>query len=139
MLPDEVMKAKRDSTETLRPGLEGPELESGAVLGLRVVDSGNVISLLGRDNFTLGRSGKSQAVIPDVDLLPHKAFDHGVSRIHAEIQLRADGIFLIDLDSANNTLINGHQLDPQTPYPIHHGDMLELGGLKLQLISRYRF
>lgn len=139
MVPEEVMKAQGKSNATSRLAPDGPKLESGAFLGLRVVDSGNVISLLGRDNFTLGRSGKSQAVIPDVDLLPYKAFDHGVSRIHAEIQMRSDGIFLIDLDSANSTLVNGQPLDPQVAYPIHHGDILELGGLQLELISRYRF
>lgn len=139
MVPEGLMKAQVNDIETSRPGSDGPRLESGAFLGLRVVDSGKVISLLGRDNFTLGRSGKSQAVIPDVDLLTYQAFDHGVSRIHAEIQMRSDGIFLIDLDSANNTLVNGHLLDPQIAYPIHHGDIIELGGLRLELISRYRF
>lgn len=139
MVPEEIMKAQGQNNATSRLGSNGPKLESGAFLGLRVVDSGDVISLLGRDNFTLGRSGKSQAVIPDVDLLPYQAFDHGVSRIHAEIQMRPDGIFLIDLDSANSTLVNGQLLNPQIAYPIHHGDILELGGLKLELISRYRF
>jgi pSer/pThr/pTyr-binding forkhead associated (FHA) protein len=117
---------------------EGPDLESGAFLGLKVAETGVVISLLGRDNFTLGRSGKTQAVIPDIDLLNHGAFEHGVSRIHAEVQLRAEGIFLIDLDSANFTIVNGKQLEPQIPFPIHNGDIIELGGLRLQLISRYR-
>ncbi|NIM92667.1 MAG: FHA domain-containing protein [Anaerolineales bacterium] len=126
-------------TVTTRPAVpEGPELESGAFLGLRVVNTGEVISLIGRDNYTLGRSGKDQAVIPDVDLLPHNAFDHGVSRIHAEIQLKPDGLFIIDLDSANSTFVNGKRMVPQEPYPVRHGDVIELGGLRLQLISRFR-
>jgi pSer/pThr/pTyr-binding forkhead associated (FHA) protein len=117
---------------------EGPELASGAFLGLRIINSGEIISLLGRENYTLGRSGKKQAIIPDIDLSEYDAYDSGVSRIHAEIQLREDGIFIIDLDSANSTLVNGKRLDPQAPYPIRHGDLLELGGMKVQLISRYR-
>jgi pSer/pThr/pTyr-binding forkhead associated (FHA) protein len=117
---------------------EGPDLESGAFLGLKIVETGVVLSLLGRDTFTLGRSGKKQAVIPDVDLISYDAFEHGVSRIHAEIQLRAEGIYLNDLDSANFTMVNGRQLEPQTPFPVHNGDIIELGGLRLQLISRYR-
>jgi pSer/pThr/pTyr-binding forkhead associated (FHA) protein len=117
---------------------EGPELASGAFLGLRIINSGKIISLLGRENYTLGRSGRKQAIIPDVDLSGYDAYDSGVSRIHAEIQLREDGIFIIDLDSANSTLVNGKRLDPQSPYPIRHGDLLELGGMKVQLISRYR-
>ncbi len=116
----------------------GPDLESGAFLGLKIVETGVVLSLLGRDTFTLGRSGKNQAVIPDVDLVSYDAFEHGVSRIHAEIQLRAEGIYMKDLDSANFTMVNGRQLEPQTPFPVHNGDIIELGGLRLQLISRYR-
>jgi pSer/pThr/pTyr-binding forkhead associated (FHA) protein len=117
---------------------EGPELASGAFLGLRIINSGEIISLLGRENYTLGRAGRKQAIIPDVDLSEYEAYDSGVSRIHAEIQLREDGIFILDLDSANSTLVNGKRLDPQSPYPIRHGDLLELGGMKVQLISRYR-
>jgi hypothetical protein len=140
-IPDGTTASSRASFEEIgtQPGIpQGPELESGAIMGLRVVETGEILSLLGRENYTLGRSGKNQAVIPDVDLLNFGAFDHGVSRIHAEILVRPEGIYLRDLDSANHTLINGHKLDPQESYPIHHGDMIELGGLRLQLISRYR-
>ncbi len=116
---------------------DGPDLESGAVLGLRVVSTGEVVSLIGRDNFTLGRASKGQPVLPDVDLDPFQAFDHGVSRIHAELRLTRDGVFVVDLDSANGTLINSKRLTPQMPSPVHHGDIIQLGRLRLQLISRF--
>jgi pSer/pThr/pTyr-binding forkhead associated (FHA) protein len=139
--PDLSKATKYIDLETLntKPAIpEGPELASGAFLGLRVINTGKVISLIGRENYTLGRSGKDQAIIPDVDLIEFDAYDKGVSRIHAEIQLRDDGIYIIDLDSANATTINGKRLDPQSPYPVRHGDLVELGGLRMQLISRYR-
>ena len=115
---------------------EGPELASGALFGLKVLSSGRIISLVGRDNFTLGRDVEGQAVIPDVDLGRVDAYDQGVSRIHAEIRLESDGLYVIDLDSVNGTLINGEPLNPQEPTKIHHGDILQLGRLRLQLISR---
>jgi hypothetical protein len=139
--PDISLSTKHIDVDTMttKPATpEGPELASGAFIGLRIIKSGKIISLLGRENYTLGRSGKKQAIIPDVDLSDYEAYDSGVSRIHAEIQLRKDGIFIIDLDSANSTLVNGKRLDPQSPYPIRHGDLLELGGMRVQLISRYR-
>ena len=139
--PDISLSTKHIDVDTMttKPATpEGPELASGAFLGLRIINSGEIISLLGRENYTLGRSGRKQAIIPDVDLSEYDAYDSGVSRIHAEIQLREDGIYLIDLDSANSTLVNGKRLDPQSPYPIRHGDLLELGGMRVQLISRYR-
>jgi pSer/pThr/pTyr-binding forkhead associated (FHA) protein len=61
-----------------------------------------------------------------------------VSRIHAELRLAKDGVFVVDLDSANGTLLNGRRLPPQTPESVRHGDIIQLGRLRLQLISRYR-
>jgi hypothetical protein len=139
--PDIALSTKHIDVETMttKPAVpEGPELASGAFLGLRIITTGKILSLLGRENYTLGRSGQKQAIIPDVDLSEYDAYEAGVSRIHAEIQLREDGIYIIDLDSANKTLVNGKMLEPQSPYPIRHGDLLELGGMRLQLISRYR-
>ncbi|HLB64513.1 MAG TPA: FHA domain-containing protein [Anaerolineales bacterium] len=122
-----------------KPGAqEGPELESGAILGLRVVSTGTVLSLIGRENYTLGRLVPTQAVIPDVDLSPFRAHEHGVSRMHAEIRLDYNGVHVIDLESANGTHINGQRLEPQVLTPVRHGDIIQLGSLSLQLISRYR-
>jgi hypothetical protein len=116
---------------------DGPNLESGAMLGLRVVSTGELVSLLGRDNFTLGRTSKGQAIVPDIDLDPYQGFEHGVSRIHAEVRLGHDGVVVVDLDSANGTLVNSQRLTPQIPAPVHHGDIIQLGRLRLQLISRF--
>lgn len=117
---------------------EGPELSSGAVLGLLIVTSGKIVSLVGRDNFTLGREVEGQAVIPDVDLGDYQAYDQGVSRIHAEIRMEPDGIYLIDLDSINGTLVNGVELESQSPKLIRHGDIIQLGRLRTQLVSRVK-
>ncbi|MEW6568009.1 MAG: FHA domain-containing protein [Chloroflexota bacterium] len=127
-----------DITITRPASMEGPELEPGAIIGLRVVSSGQVVSLVGRDNYTLGRVIPTQAVVPDVDLSPFNAHDHGVSRMHAEIRLGHAGVQLIDLDSANGTLVNGRRLQPQEPVSVRNGDIIQLGSLSLQLISRYR-
>jgi pSer/pThr/pTyr-binding forkhead associated (FHA) protein len=103
---------------------------------VRVVSSGDVISLLGRDNFTLGRSIEGQAVIPDVDLAKYDAFDQGISRMHAELRIEEDGVFVVDLDSANGTIVNGKRVRGQETAPIHHGDIIQLGRLRLQIISQ---
>lgn len=117
---------------------EGPELRTGALLGLRVVGTDAVLSLLGRTNYTLGIAIEGQAVIPDIDLGPFDAYDHGVSRIHAELLLKPDGLFIIDLDSANGTVVNGNRIEAVKAFQIRHGDLIQLGGLDLQLISRYQ-
>lgn len=127
-----------DVTVTRPAGMEGPELAPGAIIGLRVVSSGQVVSLVGRDNYTLGRLIPTQAVVPDVDLNPFNAHDHGVSRMHAEIRLGPEGVQIVDLDSANGTLVNGRRLRPQEPVAVRNGDIIQLGSLSLQVISRYR-
>jgi hypothetical protein len=127
------MEDEANATKPSPP--EGPELASGALMGLRVLSTGEIMSLVGRENFTLGRAVEGQAVIPDVDLATREAYDMGVSRLHAEIRLLEDGIFLADLDSVNGTMVNGRKLEPQSPAPIRHGDILQLGRMRLQLIT----
>jgi|Deesub1362A_J573_1020465.scaffolds.fasta_scaffold05612_7 pSer/pThr/pTyr-binding forkhead associated (FHA) protein len=124
-----------DSTTRPVPG-EAVDLAGGAIIGLRVIKANKVVSLLGRENYTLGRSGEGQAILPDVDLAPYQAFDLGVSRIHAEMRVSKEGFYILDLESANGTRVNGKLLTAQVPYPIRHGDLIQLGGLELQLISR---
>jgi pSer/pThr/pTyr-binding forkhead associated (FHA) protein len=135
-IPRERVNAEALTTKPAPP--EGPELESGALIGLRVIETGDVLPLIGRDNFTIGRAGEGQAVIPDIDLGMYHAYDSGVSRMHAEVVLEEDGVFVLDLESANGTLVNGKRLEPQRSTPVRHGDVIQLGRLRLQLISRYR-
>ena len=54
------------------------------------------------------------------------------------MRLKPDGVFVADLNSANGTLVNGKRLEGLDPKPIRHGDIIQLGRLRLQLISRYR-
>lgn len=135
-IPRDQLSLEANATKPSVP--EGPDLASGALLGLRIVSSGEILSLIGRDNYTLGRTVEGQPVIPDVDLSPYDAFDQGVSRLHCEIRLKDEGVYIIDLESANGTLINGERIEVQKPISVKHGDILQLGRMRLQLISRYR-
>ena len=116
----------------------GPGLAVGALLGLRVLTTGDMVSLMGRDNFTLGRSAGGQAIVPDVDLDTYGAQDMGISRLHAEIRLDEGGVQVVDLDSVNGTSINGKRIEPQLARRLRHKDTLQLGQLKLQVITRIR-
>lgn len=132
----EVMAEDAMATKPTVP--EGPELSSGALIGLRVVTSGDVVSLIGRESFSIGRATEGQAILPDVDLSEFDAYNQGVSRMHAEIRLRSNGAYLIDLESANGTMVNNHRLKALRDEQIGHGDVIQLGRLRLQVISRYR-
>jgi pSer/pThr/pTyr-binding forkhead associated (FHA) protein len=100
--------------------------------------TGDMVSLVGRENYTLGRSAGNQAIVPDVDLDTYGAQDQGISRLHAEIRLDETGIHVVDLDSVNGTLINGKRIEPQEPKEIRNKDIIQLGNMQLQVISRIR-
>jgi hypothetical protein len=112
-----------------------PALEPDALAGLLVVDTNEIINLRARSSFTLGRAVSGQAVIPDVDLEPYGALQHGVSRIHAELSIEKDAFYIRDLCSANGTRKGGELLEPQAREQVENGDIIQLGSLRLQLIA----
>jgi len=127
-----------DSPDTSEGPTPGPGLAAGAIFGLRVMKTGDMVSLAGRDNYTLGRSAGSQAIVPDVDLDIYGAKDQGISRLHAEIRMDKSGVHVVDLDSVNGTLINGKRIEPQSPHELHNKDIVQLGHMQLQVVSRIR-
>jgi hypothetical protein len=111
-----------------------PPTPEDARLSLFLVDFGEVISLQGLSEYTIGRSSEDQPILPDIDLTPYHGYDYGVSRLHASIKISAPYAFLTDHDSANGTQLNGQKISPNKPYPITHGDIFILGDMKIQLL-----
>jgi hypothetical protein len=72
---------------------------------------------LGDSIVTAGRAGDNTAAFTD---------DPNVSRYHAEIEKRADGYWIIDLNSSNGTTVNGEALYGERP--LNNGDRIVLGG-----------
>ncbi len=50
----------------------------------------------------------------------------GISRMHAKICIREDGIYVLDLNSTNGTYLNGERLHCGDEYPLAVGDILSL-------------
>jgi hypothetical protein len=105
-------------------------------LTLHLLDSGEMLPLADRNEFTLGRVSEGQPVMPDIDLGPYQAFTHGVSRLHAVIRRGVNDVLLSDLASANGTFINGQRLPADEERALAHGDVVSLGSLKLQILFR---
>jgi pSer/pThr/pTyr-binding forkhead associated (FHA) protein len=103
-------------------------------ISLHIVDSGQVIHLKERKEFTLGRTVEGQPILPDVDLTPFDAFSLGVSRLHAALRIVNHDVVVTDLGSSNGTRVNGQKIVPHVDYPINHGDIVALGKLKIQVI-----
>lgn len=78
-------------------------------------------------SFPLQRGVNTLGSLPDCDLYLEQA---GVSRQHAQIEVRERSVTLTDLGSKNGTLLNGR---PIRSVELHLGDELEICGLQLTL------
>jgi hypothetical protein len=103
---------------------------------LHLMDTGQVLPLAERNEFTIGRVSEGQPIMPDIDLSPFQAYASGVSRLHAVIKREADHVFLMDLASANGTFINGKRLVPNVEHTLKNGDVVALGKLKIQVLLK---
>ena len=65
-----------------------------------------------------------------IDLNPYDAYELGVSKYHARIQLnQANYLVIADLASANGTFLNGERLKPLDQYQFTEGDDLRFAKL----------
>ncbi|HEX2330399.1 MAG TPA: adenylate/guanylate cyclase domain-containing protein [Candidatus Angelobacter sp.] len=71
--------------------------------------------------FTVGRGNANDLVLNDA----------GVSRFHAVIKIRDDGIFVADRGSTNGVLVNGNRIEEESR--LQGGDVLYLGQYELRL------
>jgi len=82
----------------------------------------------------LGRTLEdSLADVTHLDLTPYGADNLGVSRKHALLEIQHNRLVVIDLGSVNGTAVNRMRLPANSAYALMHGDILELGDLKLQI------
>lgn len=133
---------QKTPSDILEEPTEVPKISSknGATKGaepsisLHIIDSGQVVHLSDRSEFTLGRTIEGQPILPDVDLSPFDAFTLGVSRLHAALRIVNHEVVVTDLGSSNGTRVNGQKIVPHVDYPINHGDIIALGKLKIQVI-----
>jgi hypothetical protein len=119
-------------------GPPAPIPNTDHLIALNIINTGDCLPLSGQEEVTLGRVSEGQPVRPDIDLTPYKAYECGVSRMHASIRMVEDLVMVTDLGSANGTRVNGMQITPHIPCPIKHGDILTLGKFKIQLLLRAR-
>jgi pSer/pThr/pTyr-binding forkhead associated (FHA) protein len=75
----------------------------------------------------IGRRSAVRGVEPEIDLSEPPA-DPGISRLHAVLLAAPDGSWaLLDVGSANGTLLNGREIAAGDLIPLHDGDQINLG------------
>jgi hypothetical protein len=126
------------ASELTRKSLR-PEVESSppnSWISLHLMDSGKILPLASRNEFTLGRLSEGQPIMPDIDLTPYQAYASGVSRLHSVVKRDGDRVLVMDLGSSNGTYVNGRRINPHVEEALNHGDILALGKLKIQVLLR---
>jgi len=116
--------------------VEPPSSPANSWISLHLMDSGKILPLASRTEFTMGRLSEGQPIMPDIDLTPYQAYASGVSRLHAVIKRESEKTIVMDLGSSNGTYLNGRRLNPHTEEELKHGDVVALGKLKIQVLLR---
>lgn len=129
---EEVIKQK----PVPRAPSAAPRAQLSSWVTLHLLDTGQVLPLAERNEFTLGRISEGQPIMPDIDLTPYQAYARGVSRLHAVLKREASHVFLMDLGSSNGTFVNGKRLSPNVDHAISNGDVIALGKLKIQILLK---
>ena len=127
----EAIKKKSPVSPTMPP-----VVLSNNWVTLHLLDTGQVLPLSERNEFTLGRISEGQPIMPDIDLSPYQAYASGVSRLHAVIKRDIGRVLLMDLGSSNGTYINGKRLNPNEETLLGNGDVVALGKLKIQVLLK---
>lgn len=85
----------------------------------------------------IGKRSVSQGLTPDIDLSIAPA-DAGVSRAHAMLRVRPDGLSITDLGSTNGTSLNGSEdlIPARVEVPLQEGDRIHLGGWTTIVVRR---
>ncbi len=63
--------------------------------------------------------------------------ERGVSRLHAKIMEKADGMYLLDLNSTNGTFLNGEMIEPGKDYKIEEGDMVAFAKCEFVIVTSH--
>jgi hypothetical protein len=139
--PIVTQNISEDQLENITQELQGTNVlpkDSAAWAALHLTDSGQILPLSERNEFTLGRVSDAQPIMPDIDLTPFQAYACGVSRLHAVLRKEGNLVYVMDLGSSNGTYLNGVRLKPNASQAINHGDILSLGKLKIQVLLKNR-
>jgi FHA domain len=71
-----------------------------------------------------------------IDLNPYAAHTKGVSRLHAQLHIQDEQLFITDLNSSNGTYLNDVRLKPNKATFIPNGALLLLGVFPIQVMFR---
>lgn len=130
--PEMLERLRDQQNQSLGPARLGKTREVLLLIetGLRRIELRNDVSyLLGR--FSKGKPGSNH-----IDLDPFGARDKGVSRIHAQLHMANNRLYITDMESTNGTYVDGIQTQPNQAHQLRQGSNLILGRLNIQVMYK---
>nr|MDD5837959.1 FHA domain-containing protein [Eubacteriales bacterium] len=100
------------------------EAKSSKRAYLNRVDNGERI-VINKSIFVIGKNDACNYVITG---------NNAISRQHAEIHLKNNGVYIVDKKSTNKTFVNGNAVKPENPTKIVNGDEIKLANIKFKLL-----
>jgi hypothetical protein len=79
----------------------------------------------------LGRACEMECEV--VNLTKYRAYELGVSRCHAMLEVTDDGVLVSDLGSSNGTYLNRVRLEPNQAAILNDGDEVCLGQMAIRV------
>lgn len=76
------------------------------------------------DSITIGRLPDNSMIIDD---------DSFISSHHAKLEVRPDGVWLVDLKSTNGSFVNGQRVNQEKS--VRKGDRIQVGSTVLEMVS----
>ncbi len=120
-------------TEALTRPRSAPSATGAQSTTVRLrLPTGRILTLPGAGPWLIGRRTRTSA--PDIDAQEWGA--RHVSRQHARLEWRRDGLYLVDLGSTNGTWVNGYRLSPHEPKRLQDGDLVRWADWEVQVLLR---
>lgn len=114
-----------DGTATLTTFSEVLLLIQGMIIRLHIRD---------RQSYYIGRF--KSAKDDEIDLNPYGGLQAGVSRVHAQLIMENEKLYIMDLHSSNGTYLGKKRLQPDEPSLLRNGDEILFGRLHTQVMFR---
>lgn len=93
----------------------------------RIEESGEELTINALRKLVIGRNDREEQV--DINLVPFGGYRLGVSRRHAQLELKQGRWFLVDMESNNGTKLNQVDIFPLVAYEVPSGSRLQFGEL----------